>query len=104
VGDRRNEDTIALGEEAAKTFDEIIIRQDKNLRGRTDQEIIDLILDGIRKVNSEKPVHVIPKEKEAIDFAIKNAKKDSFITIISDVVPDALDQVKAYKEQEGSIF
>jgi cyanophycin synthetase len=104
VGDRRDEDTIALGEEAAKTFDEIIIRQDKNLRGRTDQEIIDLILDGIRRVNGDKQVYVIHKEKEAIDFAIRNAKKDSFITIISDVVPDALDQVKAYKEQEGSIF
>jgi cyanophycin synthetase len=35
VGDRRNEDIIALGEEAAKIFDTIIIR----LRGRTDFEI-----------------------------------------------------------------
>lgn len=104
VGDRRNEDTISLGEEAAKTFDEIIIRQDKNLRGRTDQEIINLILEGIRKVDANKTVHVIPNEKEAIDYAIQHAQKDSFITIISDVVPDALDQVKAYKEKEGSIF
>ncbi len=104
VGDRRDEDTIELGEEAAKMFDEIIIRQDKNLRGRTDMEIIDLIKTGIQRVDPNKKVHVIPKESEAIDFAINNAQKDAFITIISDVIPDALDQVKGYKEREGSIF
>lgn len=104
VGDRRDEDTIELGEEAAKMFDEIIIRQDKNLRGRTDKEIIDLIQKGIQNINPDLPVHVIPKESEAIDYALKNARKDSFITIISDVIPDALEQVKAMKEAEGSVF
>lgn len=104
VGDRRDEDTIELGQEAAKMFDEIIIRQDKNLRGKTDTEIIDLIQKGIRNISSDITVHVIPKESEAIDFALSNAKKDSFITIISDVVPDALEQVKNLKEKEGSIF
>jgi cyanophycin synthetase len=104
VGDRRDEDTIELGQEAAKMFDEIIIRQDKNLRGKTDIEIINLIQKGIRNVSADVTVHVIPKESEAIDFALSNAKKDSFITIISDVVPDALEQVKTLKEKEGSIF
>lgn len=104
VGDRRDEDTIELGQEAAKMFDEIIIRQDKNLRGRTDTEIIGLIQQGIRNINKDIVVHVIPKENEAIDFALSNARKDSFITIISDVVPDALEQVKNLKEKEGSIF
>lgn len=104
VGDRRDEDTIELGQEAAKMFDEIIIRQDKNLRGKTDTEIISLIQKGIRNVSETVTVHVIPKESEAIDFALSNARKDSFITIISDVVPDALEQVKNLKEKEGSIF
>jgi cyanophycin synthetase len=104
VGDRRDEDTVELGEEAGKMFDEIIIRQDKNLRGKEDKEIIALIEKGIRNVNKEVVIHVIPKESEAIDYALTNAKKDSFITIISDVVPDALEQVKNMKEKEGSIF
>lgn len=104
VGDRRDEDTMDLGEEAGKAFDEIIIRQDKNLRGRTDLEIIELIKAGIYRVRPEMIIHVIPKQEEAIEFALKNAKKDSFITIISDVVPEALEQVKALKEAEGSVF
>ena len=104
VGDRRDEDTIALGEESAKAFDEIIIRQDKNTRGRPAEEIVGLLQKGIQKIKPEMPVQVILKEREAIDYAIQQAKKDSFITIISDVIPDALEQVKAYKEKEGSIF
>ncbi len=102
VGDRRDEDTIDLGEEAARTFDEIIIRQDKNTRGRTAEEIVELLQQGIRKVKPDMPVEVILRESEAIDHAIKNAEKDSFITIISDVIPAALEQVKKYKDAEGS--
>ena len=100
VGDRRDEDIMLLGKLSAKMFDEIIIRQDKNLRGRTDKEIIDLMIKGIKEVDENKKVTTMPKESEAIDFAIKNAKKGSFITICSDVIPDALDQIMKYKENE----
>jgi cyanophycin synthetase len=100
VGDRRDEDIIHLGKLSAKMFDEVIIRQDKNLRGRSDIEIIDLMVKGIKEVDAKKKVTTIPKESEAIDYAIKNAKKGSFITICSDVIPDALDQIMKYKEQE----
>jgi cyanophycin synthetase len=103
VGDRRDEDTISLGAEAAKIFDEIIIRQDRNLRGKSEQQIIDLILQGITSVNPNLKVTVFKQEKESIDFVIKNAPKGAFITICSDVVPDALDQIMRLKEEEGSL-
>ncbi|MEI8278223.1 MAG: cyanophycin synthetase [Bacteroidota bacterium] len=105
VGDRRDEDIISLGEESAKIFDEIIIRQDKNLRGRTEQEIIDLIVKGINHIDPKKKITVIRNENQAIEYAIKNAVKDSFIVVISDVVPDALDQVKRYKDiEDGALI
>jgi cyanophycin synthetase len=100
VGDRRDEDTIALGAQAAKMFEEIVIRQDKNLRGKTEDEIIDLITQGIRSVDPDKKITTFKKERDAIDFAIKNARKGTFLTICSDVVPDALDQIMKLKEQE----
>lgn len=100
VGDRRDEDIISLGELAAQMFDEIIIRQDKNLRGRSEQEIINLMMKGIHASAPGKPVMVMPKESIAIDHAIKHAKQGSFIIICSDVVPDALDQIMKYKEEE----
>ncbi len=102
VGDRRDADTIELGQVAATAFDEIIIRQDRNLRGRSEKEIIDLLIQGIRQVDENKKVTVIPRESEAIDFAFQHAQPGSFIVICSDVVPDALDQILRYQEQEIS--
>jgi cyanophycin synthetase len=48
IGDRRDEDNREIGMVAAEMFDEIIIRQDKNLRGKSDKEIIKMIHDGIK--------------------------------------------------------
>ncbi len=100
VGDRRDEDILLLGTLAAKMFDEIIVRQDRNLRGRSEQEIIDLMIKGIHSVDANKKITVIPSEPEAIDYAFQHAKKGAFIIICSDVVPDALDRVMKYKEEE----
>jgi cyanophycin synthetase len=41
IGDRRKEDNNEMGSIAADMFDEVIISQDKNLRGKTEEEIID---------------------------------------------------------------
>lgn len=103
VGDRRDEDTISLGAAAAGIFDEIVIRQDRNLRGRTEQEIIDLILKGIHSVDANKKVAVFKMERDAINHVIKTAPKGAFITICSDVVPDALNQIMDLKEEEGAV-
>jgi len=101
VGDRREEDTNEIGSIAAEMFDEIIIRQDKRLRGRTEQELIKMLNDGIQMKDPNKKTTIIPSEKEAIKFAVKNAVKGSLIVLCSDVIPDALDLVKHFKEQEA---
>ena len=44
---------------------------------------------------------IIPSEKEAITYAVRNAVKGSLIILCSDVIPDALDLVKKFKEQEA---
>ena len=102
IGDRREADNIEIGAIAAEMFDEIIIRQDKNLRGKTEEELIDLLQTGIKRVDANKKVNIIPSEKEAITFAVKNAKPNSIIIMCSDVVPDALELVKHFKEEEAN--
>jgi cyanophycin synthetase len=101
IGDRRIEDNNDIGRLAAEMFDEIIIRQDKHLRGKTEGELIEMLTTGIHAVDPNKKVTIIPSEKEAIAHAIKHAQKGSLIVISSDVVPDALAQVTAYKEEEA---
>jgi cyanophycin synthetase len=103
VGDRRDEDILELGKLSARMFDKIIIRQDKNLRGRTEESLIGLMKEGINSVDPNKEVMIIPKESEAIKYAVDNAIKDSFIVICSDVVPDALDLVKKLHEDEDKV-
>lgn len=102
VGDRRDEDTNEIGSIAAEMFDEIIIRQDKRLRGRTEDELIKLLNDGIKMKDPKKKTTIIPSEKEAITYAVKNAEKGSLIILCSDVIPDALDLVMKFKEQESN--
>ncbi|QHI38144.1 Cyanophycin synthetase [Kordia antarctica] len=102
IGDRREEDNKEMGGIAAEMFDEIIIRQDKNLRGKTEEELIKMLNDGIKIHDPNKKITIIPSEKEAILFAVKNAKKGALIVLCSDVVPDALDLVKKLKEEEAN--
>lgn len=100
IGDRRLEDNNEMGSIAAEMFDEIIIRQDKHLRGKTEEELIEMLCDGIKMKDPNKKTTIIPSEKEAIIFAVKNAVKGSLIILCSDVIPDALALVKQLKEKE----
>jgi cyanophycin synthetase len=100
TGDRRDEDIRELGEISAHFFDEIIIRCDKNLRGRTADEIIQLLKEGIEKVNPSLPTIIIPNEDEALEYAYANTPQGSLVTIMCDVVARALDKIKELKERE----
>jgi len=103
TGDRRDEDIRELGEISAGYFDEIIIRCDKNLRGRTAQEIIDLLKQGIEKVNPNIPVMIIPDENKALEYIYANHEAGVLYTIMCDVVAGALDKLRELKERELSV-
>jgi cyanophycin synthetase len=100
TGDRRDEDIRELGEISARYFDEIIIRCDKNLRGRTADEIIGLLKEGIDSVNPNIPTMIIPNEDKALDYIYENAKPGALYTIMCDVVARVLDKIKELKQKE----
>jgi cyanophycin synthetase len=100
TGDRRDEDIRELGEISANFFDEIIIRCDKNLRGRTADEIIGLLKEGIEKVNPGIPVLTIENENEALEYIYAHPKPGALYTIMCDVVAGVLDKIKELKERE----
>ncbi|MGL5945381.1 MAG: glutamate ligase domain-containing protein, partial [Sediminibacterium sp.] len=102
TGDRRDEDIKALGSISAKYFDEIIIRCDKNLRGRTAEEIISLLQEGINEVNPKVPQTVIANENLALEYVYTNHKPGALYTIMCDVVAGALDKIKELKDRENS--
>lgn len=100
VGDRRDEDIKECARIAARMFDHIIIRQEKHLRGRTEQEIIDLIVEGLKESNPSVSYEVITLEVEAIKHAINIAEEGTFITALSDVIDNAIDIVQRYLDSE----
>ena len=102
TGDRRDEDIRELGEISAGIFDEIIIRCDKNLRGRTAEDIISLLQEGIANVNPSMPVRVIPNENEALEYIYAQPIPGALYTVMCDVVSGAMEKLKELKERENS--
>jgi cyanophycin synthetase len=102
TGDRRDEDIRELGALSAQYFDEIIIRCDKNLRGRTADEIIDLLKGGINSVNDKIPTMIIPNEDQALEYIYENHKPGTLYTVMCDVVAGAIDKIKQLKQREDS--
>src|SRR5436190_8189761 len=102
TGDRRDEDIRELGEISAHYFDQIIIRCDKNLRGRTAEDIINLLQEGINKVNPHVATKVIANENEALEYIYANPVPGALYTIMCDVVAGALDKIKELKAREES--
>ena len=100
TGDRRDEDIRELGELSAHYFDEIIIRCDKNLRGRTAADIIRLLKEGITKINPAKPTMVIEDENEALEHIYAHHETGTLYIIMCDVVAGALDKIRELKERD----
>jgi cyanophycin synthetase len=98
-GDRRDQDLEEMGFIAAQMFDRIIIRHDKDGRGRTNDNITELITHGIGRANLDIPVEVVSDEIEAIEYAMKMARPGAFIVVCSDKVQDTLAFLSAPKKR-----
>lgn len=100
VGDRRDVDLMNVGEEAARVFDEIIIKLDEDLRGRTADEIFSLVTAGIKQYAPGKKITLITSECEAVEIAINNGVPGSFITVLTDNIAKVLACVKDLQKHE----
>lgn len=100
VGDRKKEDMIEMGRIAAEMFDEVIIRQDQHLRGRSADEIISYLREGIEQYDPSKKTMVIKDEKEAVVYAIENARKGSLIVICSEMIKEVTKLIQEMREQD----
>jgi len=98
TGDRPDASTIELGKLSAEMFDYIIIHQAKFHRGRTAQEIVDLLVSGIKSVNPATHYEYIPDEIEPLAYAIEKAISGSFITALSDVLDDPIHLISSYQK------
>ena len=106
VGDRRDEDIKECGKIAGRMFDHIIIRSEKHLRGRIEEEINGLVIAGIQEAGRNVSYEIIPKETDALKHAMSLAEDGTFITALSDVISNAIELVQEYQlkeQQDGTI-
>ncbi|MDE5111316.1 MAG: Mur ligase family protein, partial [Trichodesmium sp. St7_bin2_1] len=101
-GDRRDEDFVSLGELAADIFDEIIIKEDDDTRGRPRGNAAELIYQGVEQFlnqgkDSESRViyESILDETSAINMALDRAPFDSLVVILPESVSRAISLIEA---------
>lgn len=102
VGDRRDEDIVEMGVEAARIFDQIVIRHDKDLRGRSKTEFDRLLTKGIQTVNRHKEIIYLSDETEAVQYVLTNARANSLITFLCEDVSCVYDQVRLHYDTSNS--
>jgi cyanophycin synthetase len=87
-GDRRDEDMQELGRVAAKYFDDVIIREDRNLRGRKPGETARHVLDGVREGmqagGRAGNVEVVLDEMEATRRALERSRPGDLVVLCVD--------------------
>ena len=100
TGDRRDEDIMETARIAAQMFDRVVICQEKYLRGRTQQELIDLLTTGLREVKPTIPISINNNGEACMKELITKAKPGSFITILSDTIDNAIHKATYYLDKE----
>jgi cyanophycin synthetase len=70
------------------------------LRGRTEKQIIDLIIDGIKESDATTSYEVVTLEIDAIRHAFSLAVEGTYIVALSDVVANAIEIVQEYLDLE----
>lgn len=95
-GDRRDEDLIGLGKLSASFFDQLIVKEDDDSRGRPAGEAANLIIQGITQSSpTVVPYTVELDEITAIESALDNAPKDALVVIFPEQVSRAIELIMA---------
>jgi cyanophycin synthetase len=95
-GDRRDEDLIELGSLAATFFEQIIVKEDDDNRGRPRGNAAELIVQGIQSATENGclvPHTVELQETEAIARALDNAPENALVVIFPESVSRAIEMI-----------
>ncbi len=103
-GDRRDEDQREYGAIAAGAFDEVIVREDKNLRGRKPGETAAIVLEGIHGARSAGTARAsradrILEETAAVRTALRRAVPGDLVVCCVD---DAIGVYRAAMSAAGA--
>jgi cyanophycin synthetase len=105
-GDRRDEDQREYGALAATAFDEIIIREDRNLRGRRPGESAGHVAEGARAVRGEglaraAKIEKVLDEMSAVRAALRRATPGDLVVLCVDDAVGVYGETMALRSPAG---
>jgi cyanophycin synthetase len=102
-GDRRPEDMRELGRVAARYFDDIIIREDVNPRGRKRGETAAYVMDGVREAmrvgHRVGSVEIVLDEMEATRRALDRSRPGDLVVLCVDYASEVWKELEVRKLQ-----
>ncbi|HKX25487.1 MAG TPA: Mur ligase family protein, partial [Actinomycetota bacterium] len=98
-GDRREEDMRELGRVAARHFDDVIVREDENPRGRRKGETADLVMEGVQEAMREGAragnAEIILEEAEAVRRALDRSRPGDLVVLCADHAAEVFRELEA---------
>src|SRR5438094_471694 len=98
-GDRRDDDMLALGAVAARYFDDVIVREDKNPRGRQRGETASHVAEGVREAMKKGgragSLEVVLDEMDAVRRALDRSRPGDLVVLCVD------ESAAVWRELEG---
>ncbi|HEY9736510.1 MAG TPA: cyanophycin synthetase [Trichocoleus sp.] len=101
-GDRRDEDFITLGKLSAQMFDQILVKEDDDTRGRPRGDAAKWIGRGIEEVEYQGDYRTVLNETEAINQALDEAPEEGLVVILPESVSRAIELIKARNPRPNS--
>lgn len=95
-GDRNNETIEQAGRTAAHGFQRIIIKEDRDRRGRRPGEVAELLRRAVRSVAPDGDCRVVLNEAEAMRLALRELKPGEIAVTFYDTLEPALAVLKEF--------
>ncbi|WP_426059495.1 cyanophycin synthetase [Hymenobacter sp. B1770] len=99
LGDRRDEDTLAFARIAGRIFDEVVLRQNYDLRGKSAEFLREIMTRGLRLDKPDLPITYIEDEMEAVDHVLNTAPEGAVVTLLTEDIPGTLARLDKYESE-----
>ncbi len=94
-GDRRDEDALALGQVAARVFDEVLCKEDRDRRGRSVGDMALRIAQGVRSAGGRP--RVVLDECEALREALAASAKGDVVCVFYEEIGPVLEEIERFR-------
>ena len=106
AGDRRDDDMRELGRVAAHYFDDVIIREDVNTRGRERGEVAAIVLEGVRAAQEggarAGSAEIVTDEMTAARRALDRSRPGDLVLLCVDHASQVWEELEARRSSAKS--